>query len=245
MNNRGNYNIVLEKELPDVDILVAGFPGLGLIGGIASEQIINTLGLKQVASIQCDDFPPTAVIFDGIPRRPVRIFGGDDFMLVKADMIIPNELANSLSRWLVDWAKDIGIKEIVIFDGIVGSEEDEKKVWGVLSAHSLEGEARKFNVDVIDRGAISGMSSSLLLEAHERKLRAIALLAEGTAELPDARASANLLERFSEYIDVDIETGTLLDSAEHFEKGLSKLVDQTQKSHDSMKQHHAHPPLYG
>ncbi len=245
MNNRANYNVELEKELPDVDILVAGFPGLGLIGGIASEQIINTLGLTQVASIQSDSFPPTAVIFDGIPRRPVRIFGGDNFLLIKSDMIIPNEMANSLSRWIVEWAKEIGIKEMVIFDGITGTENDDKKVWGVLSAHSLEGEARKFNVDIIDRGAISGISSSLLLESHEKKLKAIALLAEGNPQLPDARASANLLNKFSEYIDVNIETDTLLESAEHFEKGFSRLVDQTQKSHESMGQHHAHPPLYG
>ncbi len=245
MNNIENYNIVLEKDLPDVDLLVAGFPGLGLIGGIASEQIINSLGLTQVGSIQSDAFPPTAVIFDGIPRRPVRLFGGENFLLLKADMIIPNELANSLSRWIVDWALDIGIKELVVFDGISGSDNDDKKVWGVLSAHSVEGEAEKFNVDVIDRGAISGMSSSLLLESHEKKLKAIALLAEGTPKMPDARASANLLGKFSEYIDLDIETESLIESAEHFEKGFSKLVDQTQKSHESMEQHHAHPPLYG
>ena len=245
MNSSENYNIVLEKELPEVDILVAGFPGLGLIGGIASEQIINSLGLEQVASINSDQFPPTAVIFEGIPRRPVRIFGGENFLLVKADMIIPNELANSLSRWIVDWAKDIGIKEIVIFDGIVGAEDNEKRVWGVLSAHSAEREAKKFDVDVINRGSISGMSSSLLLEAHDNKLKAIALLAEGTPEIPDARASANLLNKFSDYIDVQIETESLIESAEQFEKGFSKLVDQTQRSHESMEQHHAHPPLYG
>ncbi len=239
------YDMVLERDIPDVDILVAGFPGLGLIGGIASEQLINTLDLEQVASLHCDEFPPTAVIFNGIPRRPVRIFGSDNFMLIKSDMIIPSHLASSLASWLVDWSKDNHIDEIIIFDGILGSESEEKKVWGVLSAHSVESEARKFHVDVIDRGAISGISSSILLEAHEKKLKALGLFAEGNPELPDARASANLLNKFSDYTGITIETETLIESARHLENEYIKLIQQTKIAHGAMEHQTAHPPLYG
>ncbi len=239
------YNIVMEQEPPDVDIIIAGFPGLGLIGGIASEQLINTLGLEQVAALHCDEFPPTAVIFNGIPRRPVRIFGNEDFMLIKSDMIIPNELAQSLASWLVDWVKDIGVGEMVIFDGILASESEEKKVWGVLSGHAVEDEARKFHVDIIDRGAISGISSSILLEAHEKKLKALGLFAEGNPKLPDARASANILKKFSDYSGIDIETDSLIESAEHLEKEYAKLVQQANVAHGNMEHQRAHPPLYG
>lgn len=239
------YDIILERDPPDVDIMVAGFPGLGLIGGIASEQLINTLNLDQLASLQCDEFPPTAVIFNGIPRRPVRIFGNDDFMLVKSDMIIPNKLAPSLASWLVEWVKEIGVKEIVIFDGILASESEDKKVWGVLSGHAVEKEAKKFHVDVIDRGAISGISSSILLEAHEKKMMALGLFAEGNPELPDARASANILAKFSEYTGINIETDTLIESAEHLENEYAKLIKQTKVVQGDMKHQEAHPPLYG
>lgn len=50
--------IIEERDIPEVDCLVAGFPGNGLIGRIASEQMISTLELEQVASLDCDDFPP-------------------------------------------------------------------------------------------------------------------------------------------------------------------------------------------
>ncbi|MGM0405064.1 MAG: proteasome assembly chaperone family protein [Thermoplasmatota archaeon] len=242
------FNINEEEEIPEVDVLLAGFPGTGLIGGIASEQLINTLDLKQIASVESDQFPPTAVIFDGIPRRPVRIFCGNGFLLVKSDMVIPPNMAESLARRLIDWSLNHNIKEVIILDGIPereDREEKETKVWGVLSSHSAQDEADKLGIEIIERGAISGISSSLLLIAHERGLKAVGMLAEGKKKIPDPRASAALLEKFAEYRGFDIDTSSLIESAEQLENQYAKLVQQTKQAQDDMEQKSAHPPLYG
>ncbi|MFP4002079.1 MAG: proteasome assembly chaperone family protein, partial [Thermoplasmata archaeon] len=211
-----------EEKVPEYDVLVAGFPGTGLIGGIASEQLINVLELEQVASIDCNEFPPTAVIFDGIPRRPVRFFAGEKFLLVKSDMVIPPNLSSSLAKTIINFAIDQGIEEVIIFDGIPKrdqgeEEEEEEKVWGVLSSHAAETEAEKLDLEIISRGAISGISSSLLLNAHEKDIKAVGMLAEGKPNMPDPRASATLLQRFADYRDIDIETDSLIESAEKLE----------------------------
>ncbi len=238
-----------EEEVPEYDVLVAGFPGTGLIGGIASEQLINTLDLKQVASIDCNEFPPTAVIFDGIPRRPVRFFAGEKFLLVKSDMVIPPELSASLAKTIIDFAVDNGVKEVIIFDGIPKrereGEEDKDKVWGVLSSHAAKSEAEKLDLEIISRGAISGISSSLLLNAHEKKIKAVGMLAEGKPNMPDPRASATLLQRFADYRDIEIETKSLLESAEKLEEQYAQMVDQANKAQKDMDRKSAHPPLYG
>lgn len=240
------FNIVVDEEIPDVDVLVAGFPGNGLIGGIASEQLINTLGLEQVASLSSDLFPPTAVIFDGVPRRPVRIFGGNGFLLAKSDMVIPPEISERLAEALVSWAVDNHIKEVIIFDGIPSNESHEdEKIWGVLSSHEAEKDAEKLDLEVIERGAISGISSSLLLAAHESGLKAIGMLAEGDPKIPDPRSAARLLNKFADFKDIDIETEILIESAEQLEEQYSKLVSQTQKAQEDIEHRTAHPPLYG
>lgn len=238
-----------EEKVPEYDVLVAGFPGTGLIGGIASEQLINTLDLKQVASIDCEQFPPTAVIFEGIPRRPVRFFAGEKFLLVKSDMVIPPDLSSSLAKTIIDFALDQGVEEVIIFDGIPksdqGEEEEENKVWGVLSSHAAETEAEKLDLEIISRGAISGISSSLLLNAHEKDIKAVGMLAEGKPKMPDPRASATLLERFADYRDIDIETDSLIESAEKLEEQYAQMVDQANKAQKDMDRKSAHPPLYG
>ncbi len=236
-----------EEETPESDVLVAGFPGVGLIGGIASEQLINTLDLEQVASIDCDEFPATAVIFDGIPRRPVRFFAGEKFLLVKSDMVIPPNLSSQLAKTIINFANDIGIEEVIIFDGIPkrSQTEEEEKVWGVLSSHAAKTEAEELNLDIISRGAISGISSSLLLNAHERGIRAVGMLAEGKPNMPDPRASASLLQRFADYRDIEIETESLIESAEKLEDQYAKMVDQANQAQQDMDRKSAHPPLYG
>ncbi len=240
------YEIIKEKEIPEIDVLVAGFPAMGLIGGIASEQLINTLDLEQVASVKCDEFPPTAVIFDGIPRRPVRFFAGKGFLLVKSDMIIPAELADGLAKAIIDWAAEQGVKEVIIFDAIPERDEgEEKKIWGVLSSYSATEKAKKLDLDLIKRGAITGISSSMLLYVREKELNAVGMLAEGSTSLPDPRAAARLLEKFADYRGLEIDTESLVESAEELEKQYSKLVDQAKKAQDDMDTKSAAPPLYG
>ncbi len=240
------YEIIKDREIPEQNMLVAGFPGTGLIGGIASEQLINTLELEQVASVKSDEFPPTAVIFDGIPRRPVRFFAGNGLMLVKSDMVIPSELADSLSKAVIDWAIEQGVKELVIFDGIPEREEsEEKKIWGAMSSYAATDKAKKLDIDLIKRGAITGISSSLLLYAGEKDIRAVGMLAEGSAKLPDPRAAAMLLQKFAEYRGIDIETKSLIDSAKELETQFAQLVDRAQTAQDDMDSRSASPPLYG
>ncbi len=244
------YDIIMEndKEIQEVDALVAGFPGTGLIGGIASEQLINTLELEQVASIDCDKFPPTAVIFDGIPRRPVRFFAGEGFLLVKSDMVISPDLAPSLSETILEFAMENNVEDAIIFDGIPKRDMDDeegRKVWGVLSSHAAETEAEELDVEIISRGAISGISSSLLVHAHEMELKAVGMLVEGNPNMPDPRSSAKLLDKFADYRNIEIETETLIESAEQLEEQYAKMLTQANKANQDMDHSRAHPPLYG
>ncbi len=241
------YEIILEKELPEVNTLVAGFPGPGLVGGIASEQMINTLDLHEVGHVHCNEFPPTAVIFDGVPRRPVRFFAGEGFLLVKSDMVISPELAPTLAESIIDWSVEKDVEEFIIFDGlpIEEGEIEERKIWAAVSSHHAEKHAERLNVDLIQRGAIHGISCSLLLYAHERDLAAVAMYAETPTQIPDPRGSAILLDHFSDYMEIDVDTESLIESAQELEEQYTKLVNNTKDAHRKIEGRTAHPPLYG
>ncbi len=240
------YDVNEESDIPEVNTLVAGFPGVGLVGGIASEQLINTLELEQVASLDCDEFPPTAVVFDGIPRRPVRFFYGEGFLLVKSDMVIPPELTNSLAEKIIDWAEGKGVDELFILDGVQKRDESEEdKIWGVLSGHAYEEEAEKIDIDIIERGAITGISSSLILTAHEKDLKAIGMYIESKPKMPDPRAAVGLLKKFADIKDIEVETESLVERAEELEEMYNKMVSQAKQAQKKMDRSSATPPLYG
>ncbi|MGM0404583.1 MAG: proteasome assembly chaperone family protein [Thermoplasmatota archaeon] len=240
------YEVIENEEISDVECLIAGFPAMGLIGGIASEQLINSLDMVQVASLTCDEFPPTSVIFEGVPRRPLRFFIHEDLMLVKSDMVIPNHLITKLAGEIIDWSIEKGVQEIITLDGIPQKEDtDEVKIWGALSSREHTEELEEMGIEMIERGAIAGISSSLLLEAVEHDIKALGLFAEGAHKIPDPRASAALLEVLAEYKSLDIDIQTLLDSADKLEKEFEDLVQQTEELKKDMDSKSAHPPLYG
>lgn len=246
MADKPCYKINEEDEIPDVETLVAGFPGIGLVGGIASEQLINTLELEQVASLDCDEFPPTAVVFDGIPRRPVRFFYGEGFLLVKSDMVIPPNLTNSLAEFIINWAEEKGVNEIIVLDGVQKREEsEENKIWSVLSGHIYEKYAEEFDLDIIERGAITGISSSLMLEAHEKNFKAIGMYIESNPKMPDPRAAVGLLEKFAEIKGIEVETESLIERAEELEEMYNQMVSQAKQAQKKMDRSSATPPLYG
>ena len=55
--------VILEKE-PSVKnpILIKGFPGIGLVGNIASQYIVNELKMTYLGAINFKYFPPLAVL---------------------------------------------------------------------------------------------------------------------------------------------------------------------------------------
>ena len=67
--------VILEKE-PSVKnpILIEGFPGIGLVGNIASQYIVNELKMTYLGAMSSKYFPPLAVLLGGVVNMPVRIY---------------------------------------------------------------------------------------------------------------------------------------------------------------------------
>ena len=58
-------------------VLIDGFPGVGLVGTIVANFLINTLKLEQIGVIDSYKFPPISVVKDGEPHNPMRLYSGE------------------------------------------------------------------------------------------------------------------------------------------------------------------------
>ena len=67
-------------EYKEVDlsnsILIEAFPTVGLVSSIAGHFIIDQLKLEEIGTISSRYFMPAAVIHNGMPSPPVRIYAG-------------------------------------------------------------------------------------------------------------------------------------------------------------------------
>jgi len=101
-------------------ILIAGFPGPGLVGSISINYIIKKLDMQQILCFESEFIVPGVIFMDGKLHHPFRIYSnvnGTICALICEAPIMINGMHSVLDT-LAKWAEDIGIKDVFIIDGM-------------------------------------------------------------------------------------------------------------------------------
>ncbi len=239
---------IKEDEVPENATLIVGFPGVGMVGGMAADHLVGDFEMEQIGQIEISEIAPVAVVFNGRPRRPVRIFKGGKYLLVKSDVIVPKNCCPPLSKQLISWAKDNKIDKVVILDSIQSNkppEETEDQVYGTISIHGLEEDLESIDMEILQRGVLSGPASMVSVECTERKVPAYGMYVKANPKVPDARSAAGLLEKLSRLLNEDINVEDLKDKAEDIEAKYEKMVQKTRKVSKEMEENKPISPMYG
>lgn len=225
-------------------ILIEGFPGIGLVGNIASQQIIEELNMEYIGSIESRYFPPIAVLYEGLVNMPVRIYENEEHntVMVVSDIPINPSVSYDVSKALVGWAKSIGVKEIVSIAGIA-TMSDEYKVFGAATTEEML-EKIKEHVEIFQMGTISGISGSVMAECFMQNIPAISLLGATKTQNPDPRAAAVVVDVLNSLYDFSIDTDDLIEQAEKIEIEMQKLAEDVRSSEQAPTPRKEYP-MYG
>ena len=239
-----DIEIIADKPESKNPIIIEGFPGIGLIGNIASQQIIDELGMKYIGTMSSQYFPPIAVLFEGIVNMPVRIYESreHEIIVVVSDIPIQPALSHAVSRTLVDWAESINVKEIVSVAGISTASGEHKVFGGATDSASLE--AIKGVVEIFQMGTISGISGSVMAECFMRKIPAISLLGGTRSSNPDPQAAVEVIKVLNKLYNLSIDTDRLLTQAGQIELEMQKLAEDTRETEEQVDVKKP-SPMYG
>jgi uncharacterized protein len=112
--------VILEKEPSVKDpILIEGFPGIGLVGNIASQYIVHELDMTYLGAMNSKFFPPLAVLLGGVVNMPVRIYEDAGQRHCGADSRHTcHPLASTISGGeIVSWAESINTRRWSVWQG--------------------------------------------------------------------------------------------------------------------------------
>src|SRR6266542_6146978 len=70
--------VVQGKKKLRSPILIAGFPGPGLVGSISTSYIINKLHMQQIACVESEFIVPGVIYVGGKLRHPFRLYANKD-----------------------------------------------------------------------------------------------------------------------------------------------------------------------
>lgn len=218
--------IVAETPSVKNPILITSFPGIGLVGTIASAYFITELNLENIGILESKMLPPVASLYEGLVLPPLRVYESKDlnFLLIHSDVPIVPQIAYGISRVIVNWAIKVNVNRVFSLAGIA-TLEDKKRVFGAVTHKSLLDEI-KDHVEIFRTGTISGIAGSILNECVASKLPGIALLGETSGFNPDPRAAANLIGAMNKILGWKVNVDKLLKEAEFIEAQMQKLAEQ-------------------
>lgn len=237
-------NIILEEEIENENpILIEGFPGVGLIANIVTQHIVEEKEYKRIGTIDWEDFPPIAMIYDGVVNLPVRIYNKKQFLVITSDIPIPINYSNKFAKRIVEWAEQLGVKKIISIGGISTINEDKQRVF---SAAYNEEEINKLEEDttIFSAGNISGVTGSILTQSKLKNLPAITLLGETQRNAPDPRAAASIIKVLNKKFNTEVETDKLYEQAEKIEDEMKKLAERMKKIRGENLEETALSPMY-
>ena len=212
-----NWTCTFKKNFTcDKPIFIEGLPGIGNVGKVVIDYLIDNFDAKKVASISGFDLPNSVFVNSkGLVQLPsidlfyVRI-KKTDFLFLTGDAQPANERASyELTELILDFLKDFDVQEIITLGGIgldaipekpelflTGNKKSFIKTFSKLGANN-----KIFGVV----GPIIGVSGLLL--GMSNKIPSVAILCETFAHplyigLSEARLVLELLKkRYSLKID--------------------------------------------
>lgn len=219
--------------------LIEGMPGIGLVGKIATDHIINSREMTQFASIRGEGIPPVAV-FDDSKRdvnSPIRLYIDDEEKLVALRSDVPVHVmdaprfAERLTEWIID--HDV----VPIYLGGLPGDREADEMPGVEGIGIDDGQSRLDEAAVeppTDSGVISGPCGALLSEAVDEGVDAIGLIVDTDPRFPDPQGAHALIQQgIAPVADLDIETQRLVEQAE-------EIMDQRRELAKRMRQANQH-----
>ena len=220
----------LTKKPKGVTIL-NGFPGIGLIGTISTEFLMEHLKFEQIGKIIFTDAPAVVAIHKGKLIEPLGVYYSKATNLViihGINLAYGNEW--ELAKVLFDLYKKLEAKEMISVEG-VGTQEQEinenvedGSVFYFANKPGPEKKLKGLKIDKLQDGIIMGLTSALIVSGTNVPLTCF--FAKTHSKLPDSKAAAQIIRALDAYIGLDVDYKPLLQSAEQFETKLKDILSK-------------------
>lgn len=234
-----------EPELAS-PVLIEGLPGVGHVGKLAAEHLLEEFDSSVVARIYSEHFPPQVTIEDGCAQLASIEFHAIDLSTARSEsadtssdllVLTGDHQAQDpsghyrLSETVLDLASQFGVERLFSLGGVpTGELIDEYSVIGAASSPSVVDELEgtvEFREDE-PAGGIVGVSGLLLGLGARREMDAACLMGETSGYLVDPKSARAVLEVIQELLDFEVGYDSLEERAEEMEEVMKKIREMEQ-----------------
>ena len=222
-------------------ILISGLPGIGNVGKIAVDFVIDNLNAEKVFEVDSYHFPHCVFVNeDNLVELPaIEIFHkklkNRDFLFLAGDIQPLDERScYEFCDQILDLFEKIKGKEIITLGGVALDKiPEEPSIYCTGNDKKIikEYEPKENNVESLI-GPIVGVTGLLIGLAGKRKIKGVTLLAEtfGHPNFLGIKSARKLLTHLNEKLKLKIKLNELDAEIKEIERDLSKNIKPKLKS---------------
>jgi len=213
-------------------IMVEGLPGVGHVGKLVAEHMVEELNAEKIIEIYSPHFPPQVLVADDgtvkLVRNEVYADRKHNLLLLIGDyQSVTSDGHYELTEVYLDIAEKHEVKRIYTLGGYgIGQLIDKPRVLGAANKPELVDEMKKYGVQFKENepgGGIIGASGLMLGLGKLRGIEAVCLMGETSGYLVDPNSAQAVLKVLSKILGIEIDMGALESRAKDMEKIVAKL----------------------
>ncbi|MFC7096159.1 proteasome assembly chaperone family protein [Halobaculum marinum] len=247
----GHIDVVSDRTFEE-PVLVEGLPGIGLVGKIVADHLVDALDMELYATVYCEALPAAAAYTGGdrAVTTPLRLYAAPeaDLLVLQSDVPVSPDAAEEFGGCIEGWFREESVTPLYI----AGMRRDQAGRGGGAAAgddaggSTLRGLAVGEGAALLDgidvpvpeaAGLISGPTGALLAHAMASDLPAVGIVVDVDPRFPDPAAARVVLESVVEPLTgVDVDVDALEAQAERIRRAKEQLAVQMREEDDSVSQ---------
>ncbi len=221
-------------------VLIEGLPGIGFVGKLAAEHMVEELKAKKVAELYSHHFPHQILINkDGsikMLNNEIHIYKDpnkrNDLIILIGDVQpMTPEAQYEVMNVILNFAQDNGVKRIMTLGGYgVGRVADKTRIFGAVTDKKDIEMYKKHGIQFgIAEGSIIGAAGMLLGLGKMREMNGICIMGETHGNYIDHKAAQKIIEVLSSLLGFKISTDKLEKKAKESEDLIKKMEEESRK----------------
>ena len=225
---------------PDLEdpVLIEGLPGVGHVGKLAAEHLLEEFDAELVRRIHSEHFPPQVTVEDGRTKLAcaevwaIRDAERDLLVLTGDHQAGDGPGHYRLTDAILDIAAAFDVSRVYALGGVpTGELVDEPDVVGAVTSEALIEALEDVGVEFRENepaGGIVGVSGLLLGLGERRDFEAACLMGETSGYLVDPKSARVVLETLEATVPFDIGYDSLSERAEEMEEVVKRIRQMEQ-----------------
>ncbi len=224
-----------EPELDD-PVLIEGLPGVGHVGTLVAEHLIEEGEGEPVRRVYSEHLPPQVTVSDDGLAELVCIechhvaLGNRDLLVVTGDQQAASGVGHyRIAEAVLDIAAEFGVEQALALGGVpTGELVEDHVVLGAATDETLIETLESAGVEFRENepeGGIVGISGLLVGLGGRRELNAACLMGETSGYLVDPKSAQALLGVLQEYLRFEVDLTDLEERADEMEDVVARMQE--------------------